>query len=139
MPVRSKTWGWIRYWAFFVIFTSLLAIFWTYSYESVSNLGGFQTRIYPYRNFTIWFVLVLALFFCISVYAGIREHGANIETSDSRDKKTPTSIWGRSTVVNFSNSITQENWYWSRSRLILIVMRQLIFLLREKLVSQSSM
>jgi hypothetical protein len=87
MPVRSKTWGWIRYLAFFAIFVSLLAMFWAYNYESVSNLGGFQTQIHPYRNFAVLFVLVSAVFFCIFVYAGIREHSANMETIDPSDKK----------------------------------------------------
>ena len=81
MPVRSETWGCIGYLAFFGFFISLVAVYWVYSYEIASNLGGSQMPTNPYRGFTIILVLVSILFFGISVYSRIRERRTSIEAA----------------------------------------------------------
>jgi len=59
--------------AFLVFFVSLVAVFWTYSYEVALNIDGVQTTTYPYRGYTILLGLISTLLFGIFIYSGIRK------------------------------------------------------------------
>jgi len=74
MAVKSAVWGWIRYTVFLSLFVSLIAVYWTFSYEVVLNLEGVQVAAYPYRGYTILLIVISALLFGVYVYSGFRQH-----------------------------------------------------------------
>ena len=74
MATKSEIWGRIRYIAFLSLFVSLLAIYWTYSNEVALSSAGAQILTYPSRGYTVLFVLISVLLFCLYVYSGFRQN-----------------------------------------------------------------
>jgi len=86
MSIKSEIWGRIRYIVFLALFVSLIAVYWTYSYEVTLNPEGLQERVYPYRNYSILFVMISIMLFAVYVYASIKKEGDQAPSSSLHDR-----------------------------------------------------
>jgi hypothetical protein len=73
MKTRLTVWRRIRYAVFVALFLSLLATYWTYSYETSPSANEMQVVEHPYQTYTGLLVVVSALMFCLYVLSGYLE------------------------------------------------------------------